>query len=311
MPAALAAHAHPPRRLRLVALATCLGLLGAAPAPALAAPEAEVQPTGSDSRAEAEAIFRRGQAKYETADYNGAIELWTEAYALVDPVPENAAIKALLIYNLAQAHIKAYEFDNDAIHLKQAQQLLGSYQDNLELLYDEPATRDEERNKAEAKIAEVEAKIAAHEQAAAAAEAKARAEAPPPVVITTPSEPIDRDLNPGRPLVLAGGVVTGLGAVTGLVGLLGGLLAAGANDISDVDRDDLQEREDRFAVGRAGNAMVFVGTIGAGVLLPTGIALIVVGAKRNKQARQRSAAIPRLTPSLGPNGAGLTFSGRF
>ena len=114
-----------PHAVRIIALSSGLALLaGAVPASAWAAPESE--PSAAPSEADPEGIFRRGQAKYETADYNGAIELWTEAYALVDSTPENASIKALLIYNLAQAHSKAYEIDGDPIHLKQAQQLLRS-----------------------------------------------------------------------------------------------------------------------------------------------------------------------------------------
>src|SRR5690349_15875727 len=98
-----------PRR-RLAALATCMSLASAplVPEVAWAAP-------AENPNAEAEAMFRKGQAKYETADFNGAIDLWTEAYALVESTPETASIKALLLFNLAQAHVKAYELDEDAI----------------------------------------------------------------------------------------------------------------------------------------------------------------------------------------------------
>src|SRR5690606_24326514 len=132
------------------------------------------------------------QAKYETADYSGAIELWTEAYALVDPTPENASIKALLIYNLAQAHIKAYELDDDPIHLKQAQQLLDSFKANLDMLYDDQAQLDEERAKVDERLAEIAEKIAARERA----EPEPEPEPPPPVV--QPSDtPSDRPVKSG------------------------------------------------------------------------------------------------------------------
>ncbi len=288
---------------------TCVGVLaGVAPNLAAAAPAPEAEPASSGS-ASAEAIFRRGQAKYETADYSGAIELWTEAYALVDPVPENASIKALLIYNLAQAHIKAYELDDDPIHLKQARQLLDSFKTNLGMLYDDQAQLDEERGKVDGRIAEIDAKIAEREQA----DAQSEPEPPPPVVEPPSTEPVDAPPNPnaGTPLIIAGGVVTGLGALAGVGAIVGGLIGSSANDISDLEPDDLQGREDRFASGQTGNTLLLSGSIGAGVLLPTGIALIVVGALRNKKAKRATAALPMLTPSFNRGGVGLSLSGRF
>ena len=71
-------------------------------------------------------------------------------------------------------------------------------------------------------------------------------------------------------------------------------------------------REDRFASGRTGNAMQLAGSIGAGVLLPTGVALLVVGVLRNKQAKRSAAAtLPMLTPTFGRGSAGLSVTGRF
>jgi hypothetical protein len=285
---------------RVVALATCVGMLtGATPTMVWAAPGEDEAP------ADPEAIFRRGQAKYETADYNGAIELWTEAYALVEPIPENASIKALLIYNLAQAHIKAYELDDDAIHLKQAQQLLRSFEANLELLYDDPKQLEEERTKVSELLTEIDAKIAAHDP-----EVEPEPDEPPPPEV----EPKDDDVqepgnrHPGTPLVIAGGVVTGLGALAGVGAIVGGLIASNSNDISDLEPDDLQGREDRFAAGVAGNGLALAGGIGAGVLLPTGIALMVVGILRNKRAQSSSTAF---APTLGRGSVGLGITGRF
>lgn len=296
-----------PHAVRIIALSSGLALLaGAVPASAWAAPESE--PSAAPSEADPEGIFRRGQAKYETADYNGAIELWTEAYALVDSTPENASIKALLIYNLAQAHSKAYEIDGDPIHLKQAQQLLRSFEANLELLYDDAAQLQDERAKVQARLAEIDGEIAALEQAEPEPEPEPKPEPVPPPIQDQP-EPEPKS---GTPLVIAGSVVTGVGALAGVGAIVGGLIASSSNDISDLERDDLQAREDRFASGRTGNAMLLAGSIGAGVLLPTGVALLVVGVLRNKQAKRSAAAtLPMLTPTFGRGSAGLSVTGRF
>ncbi|PRP95545.1 hypothetical protein ENSA5_38280 [Enhygromyxa salina] len=280
---------------RVTALSTCACLVAASLVPSLASAAQAEDPAAP----EAEAMFRRGQAKYETADYNGAIELWTEAYALVDPSPENASIKALLMYNLAQAHIRAYELDQNAIHLKQAQQLLESFRSNLKVLYDNPTQLKEESAKADMRLAEVEAMLAELEAKDEAKDEEPPAVEPPPVVEPRDDPPlVDDGERSGKPLIIAGGAVTGLGAALGVVGIVGGVMATGANDISDLEPTDLDARDQRFATGRTGNALALVGAIGAGVLLTTGIALIVSGVKRNKQHRRGAAALRHLGPGL-------------
>jgi tetratricopeptide (TPR) repeat protein len=299
--------------LRLAALATCVSLVCASFVPAVAlaaAPE-------SSANAEAEAMFRRGQAKYETADYNGAIDLWTEAYALVESTPETASIKALLLYNLAQAHVKAYELDEDDIHLKQAQQLLQSFRNNLELLYEDKAQLDEETKKVDESLAEIETMLAASEPAED--QPPPLEEPPPPPEIEPGPEPVadePGDARPGRPLIITGGVLLGLGVGFGGIAIAGAVLGSGANDIADLEQTDLAAREQQFATGRTGNVLAIVGTVGAGVLFPIGGALIGVGAKRNGKAKSGIALLQRtrLGATFGGawgNGGGLTFSGRF
>jgi tetratricopeptide (TPR) repeat protein len=305
-------------RPRLVAFSACACLVLTSLAPSLAAgAPAEGAAAPNEN---AEAIFRRGQAKYETADYNGAIELWTEAYALVDSTPENASIKALLIYNLAQAHVKAYELDEDPIHLKQAQQLLQSFRANLSLLYEDQAQLDEEVAKVDERLAEIDEILAAREdEPDEPDEPEPTPEEPPPPVVEPPGEDpgVDTTGRSGTPLLAAGGAALGLGAAFGVVGLVGALMGSSANDISELDPLDLEGRAQHFNKGRTGNTLLIVGAVGAGILIPTGVALLVVGAKRNK-AHKRANAAARFDPHLGASwggawgqGGGLTLSGRF
>ncbi|MCA9685682.1 MAG: hypothetical protein KC457_26130, partial [Myxococcales bacterium] len=296
-------------RLRLVAALACTSLV-LATAPALAAPAetpaadaapAEAPMPASDT-SEAEGMFRRGQAKYETADYRGAVELWTEAYALVDPIPENAGIKALLLYNLAQAHVKAYELYAEPIHLKQALMLLQSFETSIDVLYEDETARAEEHEKVAAKIAEVQAAITAVEEA----EKADKTEDPPPPVAPPPQD--RSDVKPGVALLAAGGTLTAIGAAFGGLALGGMVVGSRANDISDLQPDDLAARESRFARGQSGNALAITGAVIGGLMLPVGIALIAVGSSRNKKAR---ASLAGVAPSFGPQGGGLVFSGRF
>jgi tetratricopeptide (TPR) repeat protein len=271
----------------------------------------------SSSNEEAETMFRRGQAKYETADYNGAIDLWTEAYALIESSPETASIKALLLYNLAQAHVKAYELDEDDIHLKQALQLLQNFRNNLSLLYEDKAQLDEETKKVDERLAEIEAMLAASKPPVPEDE-PGEEDPPPPEVVEPEPEPVaDRgDARPGKPLIITGGVLLGLGVGSGVIAIVGAVLGSGANDIADLDPSDLAARENQFGTGRTGNVLAIVGTVGAGVLLPIGGALIGVGAKRNGKAKASAALLQhtRLGATFGGawgNGGGLTISGRF
>ncbi len=297
-------------------LATCLAtgltatsLIFALPLEALAAPAepaAEPEPESDTSRAES--IFRRGQTKYETADYFGAIELWTEAYGLIESIPENAAIKALLIFNLAQAHVKAFELDDDTVHLKQARSLLESYSSSLALLYDDEAARAEEQVKVDEKLAEI-AKTLADAEAKPEPEPEPEPQPDPgPVDVPPPSNP-----NPGNPLMFAGVGVTVLGVATGGVAMtLGGVMGSNANDLSGIDPNDLVAREAQFAKGNRGNALLISGAVIAGVLIPTGIGLIVAGARRNGQAhRGNQSRIPSIAPGVGPGQAGIVLGGRF
>jgi tetratricopeptide (TPR) repeat protein len=304
--------------LRLAALTTCVSLVCASFGPAVAlAATAVAAPGESSSNAEAETMFRRGQAKYETADYNGAIELWTEAYALVESTPETASIKALLLYNLAQAHVKAYELDEDAVHLKQAQQLLQSFRNNLSLLYEDKAQLDEETKKVDERLAEIETMLAASKPPEP--EDEPADEPPAPEVVEPEPQPAPEDAGdarPGKPLIIAGGVLLGLGVGAGVISIVGAVLGSGANDIADLDPADLTAREQQFGTGRTGNALAIAGAVGAGLLLPIGGALIGVGAKRNGKAKSTTALLQRtrLGASFGGawgNGGGLTISGRF
>jgi hypothetical protein len=292
---------------RLAALATCVCLMAAPFQPAAA----WTGPAESSPNAEAEAMFRKGQAKYETADYNGAIDLWTEAYALVESTPETASIKALLLFNLAQAHVKAYELDEDPIHLKQAQQLLQSFRANLSLLYEDKAQLDEETRKVDEKLAEIDALITKLETPEP--EPEPEPEEPPPPEVVPDEQPTSDNGKPprtGKSLIIEGGIFLGIGVVFGGVAIAGTIVGSGANDIGDLDPNDLAQREQRFDSGRRGNIMLLVGSIGAGVLIPIGAALIAVGAKRNKEAKRNTAMLQHTR--IGPNFAGgLTISGRF
>ncbi len=64
------------------------------------------------------AAQRRGQAMYDTGDFDGAIEAWTSAYAL--SLDSNRGADAGLLLQIADAHERAFEAGGGAEHLTKA-----------------------------------------------------------------------------------------------------------------------------------------------------------------------------------------------
>jgi hypothetical protein len=136
----------------LSALAVCLTLVTAPGDP---------EP-GPDT--EARELFEQGQAKYDTHDYDGAIEAFTAAYARAEQI-EDSTVRdeavARLGFNLARAHVSAYDIDHDDEHLVLARRLLADFRgherelgrdpDNdtdVQRLEGELAERERQRNEA-------------------------------------------------------------------------------------------------------------------------------------------------------------------
>jgi hypothetical protein len=266
-------------------------------------------PSGEDDPVQqAQRLFDQGATKYETADYIGAIELWTEAFGLVPSVPENASVKARLIANIAAAQERAYSVDKEVSHLNQAKILIERYRDALDEIYPDEIEREKERVWVNDRLTKIDAELqvvaereaaekAAAEKAAAEQAAAEQAEQPPPPP-------------PGRGLVIGGSVLAGVGAA-GLGVMVGGMVLGSSNDdISDLPTNDLDTRADRFRMGRLGNALAIAGGVGGGVLLGVGVALLVVGLKKNRAAEQNTAKLV-VVPVFDGTQTGVGLVGRF
>ncbi len=292
---------------RLLAMTCALTIA----APPIAHGQASPSPDepADDPLRQAESLYNRGRASFETADYFKAIELWTEAYGLVSDAPENAAIKAALIYNIASAQEKAYDIDTDPAHLRQAAVLMERYAGSVPALYGQGAEAETEAARVAARLAQLRARI---EEAEAQPPPPDPGPAPPPEPLDPGSSPVtdpgppDPGQDPlARPLIISGAVALGLG-VAGLGTMAAGLaMGDGANDISDLEPDDTDQRRDRFDRGRTGNTVALVGGIVGGVLLTSGAVLLGLGLKK------RSARRVAITPVGGPRSAGLRVRTRF
>jgi TolA-binding protein len=279
------------RRTR-IALALALVELTATRPAAAAATHLAGEP--APETAKAQELYQRGRARFETSDYKGAIEFWTDAYAALGSEGADAqvqSIRSALVYNISTAQGKWHELDGDVTHLRQARQLLVTYAQMMEQLGEDPSGK--ELTETRARIAELEARIDAE-----------ATKAPP----ASPG-PANRPATPGGdskhgkalPLLVSGGVLAGLG--------LGGVatMAAGMALGNKAEADYRDDPAGRFAAedrGRTANALAIAGGVAGGVLLVTGAVLLAIGAKRRGK---KVAAAPTWIPS----GAGMTFSGRF
>lgn len=175
-----------------------------------------------------------------------------------------------------------------------------------------PVTREEAEALADrAELAgeqarELAATIVAEREAAAAENAE----------VDEPSEERKRrEKKPGTGLIAGGAAMLTIGV--GGVAMIGAGLAMGAARQREAESLDLPAEQARLeALDRQGaqaNLISYIGIAVAGVGLTTGIALIVVGAKKRKQAGGSSSesASLRAAPWFGREGAGLSVGGRF
>ena len=254
------------------------------PIESIADPRSIATPT-EDPRTRVGALINEGQALFDTADYVGAIDRWTEAYAQLPAAPHLAAARNLLAYQIAQAHIEAFAMDPQTTHLRKAERLLLQYIAGLDPSETEP------RLDAEQRLATVQAQV---EAAAAAARIRAAAARPTP----PPLAPIVRRAPSGaRPLLLLGGVSLGLGC-----GLLAGTAVAAvtAADLHDGRRQALMDGAREAERGRlllretrAQQTTIVTAVVG-GALITTGIALLIASRARSRGL----SALPMLSPTL-------------
>jgi hypothetical protein len=242
-----------------------------------------------DPMARVAALINDGQVLFDTADFTGAIDRWTQAYAALPDDPDIVAARNLLTYQIAQAHIEAYAIDGQPSHLRKAERLLTRYIEGLEV------GEVDVRNAAENLREDLRARIDA---------------AGPPVVAAAPAPvpvPIAAD-RPRRasPWTIAGGVGLGLGGAllvgTGVAAVEGirtdrdGERAA-AGGASEAELDALLRRGTRANQAAIGTA------VAGALLLTAGAALLITGRVR----RSPVAA----APTVGIGFVGMSFAGRF
>jgi tetratricopeptide (TPR) repeat protein len=297
--------------------ALVFSLLFAIPSQSLAAPpDSGEQPEGEGDpvMAEAKQLFDAGVARYTAADYEEAVNLWLEAFALVPATYDNRMIKAELIYNVARAQQKWFDIDKDVKHLRQSREILLRYVDELDELYGEQATM--EREKVDEQIADIDAQIAEWEAEQARREAELAERMRPKF-----DEAADaREAKRNKAMIAAGASLTVLGAGGAALLITGIITAKSAEDTSAglLLETDIPARQSALSKGQGANAMILIGSLAGSVFLSAGVPLLGVGlAAEGKRKQRRSeaglevAGVRSIVPIWTRGGVGLTIGGRF
>ena len=235
-------------------------------------------------------LFTQAAVQYDTAEYKGAVELFTQAYRRSADIKDDelrALVQAAIFFNLARAHSKAYRLDKEREHLLQAEDLLTKYLNQTADLADK-ANAEQFLKETREELARLEALETQEREDASAARR---------------ADPNDgRDRPGGRGFIATGATLLSLGALGGGVAITGAVLATQGSK-AYVDGPTRDDRDDARARGELGDQMLFIGSITAGALITSGIIFTAVGAKQRARVRSTAWATP--------SSAGLTLTGRF
>jgi hypothetical protein len=287
---------------------------------ALAGPGADA-PAEDPALTEAKRLYKEGEIKFQTADYEEALTLWKNAFAMLPDGDENRAIRHALVYNIAEAHSRAYEVSRNPTHLRKAKILLENYRADHRALYGDEPEAVKERSEVDDRIAELDKKIAASEAAGEAATPLTEdagtgtnngttTQPQPPVKPTKPLTPrqqwdaevkADPNLGPlwaqGQKRVVGGAVLTGIGGIFVLISIVSIVAVVSV--------------EDPLFPGAYWAAAGVTGAIGLGLVIPGGVLLGTGAAKRRQVLDVKPRPVARLAPMLTPTNYGVGFSMRF
>lgn len=275
---------------------------------------------------EAKTLYKDGELKFQTAEYDAALKLWKQAYAILPDGEDTRSIRNALIYNIAEAHSLAYEVSRNQTHLRTAKVLLERYRTEHRELYGDDPDAVKERAEADDRIAELDKKIAESvalgEQATPIDDGSPQPQPvqPQPPAPTgkplTPSQQWEQDIKAdpvlgpewvkGGKQIGGGAVMVGIGGIFTLVGA--GFLVWGIG-LRTTDDPGLIELN---GTGALISGAIF-GVIGIGLLAP-GAFLIAKGASSKKQVlKARPRPVARIMPFADPKRGqgGVSFNLRF
>jgi tetratricopeptide (TPR) repeat protein len=264
---------------------------------------------------EAARLFDAGQTRYEAADYEGAIEIFTQALAaLRDQGVDDFRIRGLLLFNIGRAHVRAYDIDRDLEHLRQAQAILRRF---VEQGRASDAVAPEDIAEAEHELDNIAAMLAEADEDETATPGPVLASADPPAADgSEPTGPTNAAITRTRRTGI-GLSVAGVALIGGGVGVLvwgagfGPAAQAALDNLDDLglpEDDPAFDRGEDFVVDerRKGNAWMAAGGVGAAL----GVAGLAVGIQQLVKAKSMKSQLTA-TGGWDRHGVYLGVAGRF
>lgn len=277
-------------------------------------------------------LYGEGQEHMEQKEFGRAADVFTRLLNLLDESAENKAIRESLILNILDARMQAYDgqVNQDGQQLYDGRDTLQTYYKDFQAVHGDSVAVIAEIQSMAAKLDE---KIAQHEKSKKPAATGTPDETTPDETVGPKQDGGDRqvivmDSKPGNPLIF-GGVGLGLLGVGALVMIpVGSSLGKSAETdynnaqaelaaaTSDSERASAQSKIDEAnADGERANAVLISGAVLAPLLIGGSVALIVLGVRKNNNAKSPIAKRPIETltasPSFGRNFSGFSLQGRF
>jgi hypothetical protein len=292
--------------------------LALAPPESAAAESDQPEPAAAEpDLSEAKRLFDEGIARYDAADFSGAIEVFTLALSeLRKQGVGDFRIRGLLLFNIGRAHMRAFGIDDDVGHLRQAKTIFTSFVEEAESHPGEVDAAD--IDEARGQLVEIDRLLEAEANAPATATTdKPKRDRPKRDRPAPKGDP--KQLRASGIGLLAGGGVLLVGGV-GMLAWGSGYGAKAEAAVAELDGLELPPDTTAYADGEAfidaerrkGTAWMAVG----GVSMTLGVVGVAVGirqlvtAKRVEKHRARPTAWTP-TASFGRGGAFLGISGRF
>ncbi|MBL4685382.1 MAG: tetratricopeptide repeat protein [Nannocystaceae bacterium] len=262
---------------------------------AAASPSATEDAPATSAKAQADALSDEAVARFSAEDFDGAIELFEQAYAL--------DAQANYLFNIG----RVYEERGDlAAAVDCYQRFVGSKGVDLEARQNATARLKVLRQALEALQPET--------QPEQAAETETETETLGPVDDTNDDDDDDdAQANRKRSLRIAGYTLLGVGGGALIVGGIFGGLALGKSNSAEDQRfvdDAVRLRDEARVRARVADAMFIAG----GVFAATGLAIVLstVGEKkRGDTASARKTTTARWSPWATPRSAGISLAGQF
>lgn len=256
------------------------------------------------------ALNTQAQESFSNKQYVAAAESWVDLFNLLPDTPQWQYQRAFVTQQTFAAYREAFNETKDIEHLREARKYLLRY---ISLI--DPKTDPDAAAQAEQDLAVLDSQLVAYDQVVAAGDAEVRArrlqeEERNEFDGGSSRRPSRGSSGPsGRPLLIAGGVSTGLGVA--LLGIMAVGLAQGSSATRDGNEfiDNGGDPADPMVgelidKGERADTLALVGGIVGGLTTTTGIVLLGIGGARARRNASRSLS---LHPGVGRVSLTLRF----